>query len=109
MFKTYRGYTDEKGNPKGAAEIYAWAMQRGEYWKNIEFFQGLGFETIPSWRHFARINGYENDYVDNALFFTLKPTWFNRALAEKPRNVIIPVNQHESIADNAALGNEYIS
>lgn len=109
MFKNYKGYRDSLGKARGAAEIYAWAMQRGEWHKNLVFFQELGFEPKGSWKHFARTNGHENDYVDNAFFFTLKPTWFAKALDEKPRNVIIPLNHHESIADNATLGNEHFS
>lgn len=109
MFKNFRGYADNNGTPKGAACIYAWAMQKGDWRKNIEFFQSLGFDPIGSWRRYAIKNGHAESYKDNAFFFALKSSWFNEALAENPRHVIIPVNPNEGITNNAALPNERIA
>lgn len=83
MFLNFRGYTDVKGQPAGADRIYAWTMDRGNVGAKIKFFHDkLGFDIVGHWDVIAERRGFP--YIDNALLWMIKQSWFMRALNRNP-------------------------
>lgn len=92
-FQKYTGYEG-----KGAKEIRAWVMNKGEWPRNRKLFRKCGFQVMGHWLEQAEKFGEKSD--DDADLLRLKPRWWRRA--KRDRADLTPIANLEEKIDNRA-------